>query len=314
MASPAADVSPLTCSDRSRHDRGGPRHPRLPAGRRLGARRPSPDRRLGARGLGLLAGHLATERRAQVERNLRRVDPTLSGARLRRLVDLTFESYARYYEESFRLPGTSAAALDAGFRADGWQHVDEALEAGRGAIMALPHLGGWEWSGFWVTQVQGRPVTAVVERLEPAALFDWFVELRRSFGFEIVPLGPEAGAATVRALKANHTLALLCDRDLAGDRSRGRVLRRAHPPARRPGHPRPAHRRAAAADRGLLRRARPAARVVLPALDTSRQGRLRDDVARVTQDLAYALEDLIRRAPEQWHLLQPNWPSDPRTR
>jgi len=49
---------------------------------------------------------------------------------------------------------------------------------------------------------------------------------------------------------------------------------------------------------------------VLPALDTSRQGRLRDDVARVTQDLAYALEDLIRRAPEQWHLLQPNWPSD----
>ena len=30
----------------------------------------------------------------------------------------------------------------------------------------------------------------------------------------------------------------------------------------------------------------------------------------MTQDLARALEDLIRRAPEQWHLLQPNWPSD----
>jgi KDO2-lipid IV(A) lauroyltransferase len=27
--------------------------------------------------------------------------------------------------------------------------------------------------------------------------------------------------------------------------------------------------------------------------------------------LAYELETLIRRAPEQWHLLQPNWPSDP---
>ena len=50
--------------------------------------------------------------------------------------------------------------------------------------------------------------------------------------------------------------------------------------------------------------------VVLPAIDTERRGKLRADVARVTQDLAHALEMLIRRAPEQWHLLQPNWPSD----
>jgi KDO2-lipid IV(A) lauroyltransferase len=31
----------------------------------------------------------------------------------------------------------------------------------------------------------------------------------------------------------------------------------------------------------------------------------------VTQLLAHELEFLIRRAPEQWHLFQPNWPSDP---
>ena len=40
-------------------------------------------------------------------------------------------------------------------------------------------------------------------------------------------------------------------------------------------------------------------------------GRLRDDVARITQDLAYELEAVIRRAPTQWHLFQANWPSDP---
>ena len=50
--------------------------------------------------------------------------------------------------------------------------------------------------------------------------------------------------------------------------------------------------------------------VVRPPLDMSRQGRLRADVERVTQDLATDLEGLIRRAPEQWHLFQPNWPSD----
>jgi KDO2-lipid IV(A) lauroyltransferase len=50
--------------------------------------------------------------------------------------------------------------------------------------------------------------------------------------------------------------------------------------------------------------------VVDPPLDTTRHGRLREDVARVTQDLARAMEVQIRRAPDQWHLLQPNWPSD----
>jgi KDO2-lipid IV(A) lauroyltransferase len=37
---------------------------------------------------------------------------------------------------------------------------------------------------------------------------------------------------------------------------------------------------------------------------------LRDDVARMTQRLAGEFEELIRAAPEQWHLMQPNWPSD----
>lgn len=260
--------------------------------------------------MGRLAARIATERRAQVERNLRRVDPSLSDAELGRLVQHTFESYARYYEESFRLPGTSAEDLDAGFTSEGYEHLDAALAAGHGAIMALPHLGGWEWSGFWLTQVKGVPVTAVVERLDPPALFEWFAGLRRSFGFEIVALGPEAGAATVRALKANHALALLSDRDLTGT---GPEVEFFGERTTLPGGPATLALRTGAA---ILPTAiyfdGPSSRhaVVLPALDTTRRGKLRDDVQRVTQDLAAALEVLIRKAPEQWHLLQPNWPSD----
>lgn len=260
--------------------------------------------------MGRLAARIATERRAQVERNLRRVDPSLTDAELARLVRHTFESYARYYEESFRLPGTSAEDLDAGFTHEGYEHLDAALASGDGAIIALPHLGGWEWSGFWLTQVRGIPVTAVVERLDPPELFEWFVGLRRSFGFEVVALGPEAGTATVRALNANHALALLCDRDLTGT---GPEVEFFGERTTLPGGPATLALRTGASilptaiyfDGPTSRHA-----VVLPALDTSRQGKLRDDVQRVTQDLAAALEVLIRRAPEQWHLLQPNWPSD----
>jgi KDO2-lipid IV(A) lauroyltransferase len=52
--------------------------------------------------------------------------------------------------------------------------------------------------------------------------------------------------------------------------------------------------------------------VVRPPLPVKRvEKRLRDDVARITQDLAVELEGLIRRAPSQWHMFQANWPSDP---
>lgn len=263
-----------------------------------------------ALGLGRLAARVAPRRRAQVERNLRRIDPTMDAETRRRAVRQTFESYARYYEESFRLPGTSASDLDEGFSHEGYEHLDEALALGNGVIMAMPHLGGWEWSGFWLTQVKGQRVTAVVEQLEPLALFDWFADLRRSFGFEIVPLGPAAGTATTRALRANHVLALLCDRDVSGT---GPEVTFFGERTTLPGGPATLALRTGAPilptgiyfDGPDNRHA-----VVLPPLDTTRRGKLRDDVQRVTQDLATALEVLIRRAPEQWHLLQPNWPSD----
>ncbi|HKA85872.1 MAG TPA: hypothetical protein VKD21_18540, partial [Acidimicrobiales bacterium] len=50
--------------------------------------------------------------------------------------------------------------------------------------------------------------------------------------------------------------------------------------------------------------------VIRPPIPVERRGSFRDDVARITQAMAGELEGLIRRRPEQWHLLQPNWPSD----
>jgi lauroyl/myristoyl acyltransferase len=35
-----------------------------------------------------------------------------------------------------------------------------------------------------------------------------------------------------------------------------------------------------------------------------------EQIQEGTQRLAVVLEEMIRRAPEQWHVLQPVWPSD----
>ena len=98
-----------------------------------------------ARG-GLLAWR-PSDRREMVERNLRRVDPGLRGAALRRRVQDVYASYGRYWAESFRLPAIGPARARR-------RHVVRGLRARRGgagrghrsAASCLPHLGGWEWA------------------------------------------------------------------------------------------------------------------------------------------------------------------------
>lgn len=50
--------------------------------------------------------------------------------------------------------------------------------------------------------------------------------------------------------------------------------------------------------------------VVHPAVEVPESEDRTERIRAGTQRLAKSLEQLILAAPEQWHLLQPNWPSD----
>jgi phosphatidylinositol dimannoside acyltransferase len=261
---------------------------------------------------GLGANASSRQRRAMIARHLRRVDPSLSGLALRRAVQQAFDSYAQYWLESFRLPNLSARAVDRGFEVDGYEHIVDGLAAGNGVILVLPHLGGWEWAGRWIAQ-QGPNITVVVEQIEPPELFDWFVDLRSALGMNVVPLGPGAGATVMKALKDNHVLCLLADRDLQGG---GPEVEFFGERTTMPAGPATLALRTGAPILPtavyFTGRVDGHSAWVRPPVPAERQAdRLRDDVARITQDLAAELEVLIRRAPSQWHMFQPNWPSDP---
>jgi phosphatidylinositol dimannoside acyltransferase len=259
---------------------------------------------------GAMAAQLMRGRRDLVARHQRRVRPELSGRALDRAVDAAFDSYARYWVESFRLPSLDADELDVAFSYEGYDHVVAAREEGRGVIVALPHLGGWEWAAFWLAEIEHVPITAVVEAIDPPELFEWFVAFRRSLGMHVVPLGPDAASAALHAVRHGEVLCLVCDRDIGGGGVEVEFFgeRTTLPPgpamlALRTG--------AALLPTAIYFDGAGHRAVVDPPLDTTRSGRgLRADVARVTQELAHALERLIREAPEQWHLMQPNWPSD----
>jgi KDO2-lipid IV(A) lauroyltransferase len=50
--------------------------------------------------------------------------------------------------------------------------------------------------------------------------------------------------------------------------------------------------------------------VVRPAIAVPEEGTRSQKVQIMTQRLATEMEGLIRQSPRQWHLVQPNWPSD----
>jgi lauroyl/myristoyl acyltransferase len=192
---------------------------------------------------------------------------------------------------------------------EGEDILRDAVAQGRGVVMALPHLGSWEWGGAWLA-IEGMPMTAVVERLEPPPLFEWFVAQRAAMGLTAVPLGDGSGAVLLKALRAGAVVGLVSDRDLPGTGVEVDFF------GERTTLPAGAATLALRTGALLL----PVAVYsgpgnwhtgrVHPPLDTTRTGSMRVDVSRLTQELATCFEDFIRARPEQWHLYQPNWPSD----
>ncbi|MCP2296890.1 KDO2-lipid IV(A) lauroyltransferase [Nocardia amikacinitolerans] len=174
----------------------------------------------------------------QLRRNLARVLATAPEEVPDDLVRASMRSYARYWCEAFRLPSMNPVRLAETIEsaATGLEHIHEAVERGRGAVLALPHSGNWDLAGVWLVQRVGSP-TVVAERLSPESLFRRFVRFRERLGFEIVPL---TGAATppfellTARLEQGRIVGLLGERDLSG---RGVPVAFFGEPARMPAGP-----------------------------------------------------------------------------
>ena len=224
------------------------------------------------------------------------------------LVRASLASYARYWREAFRLPSMDhqvlAEQLDES--SIGGPNVADALSAGRGAILALPHSGNWDMAGVWLTNTYGRFAT-VAERLKPESLYQRFVDYRESLGFEVLPLtGGARPPAEVLAerLRANGLVCLMSDRDLTRSGVEVDFFGEA---TRLPGGP---ARLAVETGAALL----PThshyegdgwVTTVHAPLDTAS-----GDVRVITQALADRFAANIAAHPADWHMLQPQWLAD----
>jgi lauroyl/myristoyl acyltransferase len=146
--------------------------------------------------------------------NLRLVRPELSESGLDALTHEAVRSYLRYWCESFRLPAWPIEDVVRRTRTVDEHYLRDAMAAGHGAVVPLPHMANWDWAGAWAC-AEVSPLCTVAERLKPERLYDEFVAYRRTLGMEILPL--TGGDATLPKLEAwvrgGRLVCLLADRD-----------------------------------------------------------------------------------------------------
>ncbi|MYV37313.1 phosphatidylinositol mannoside acyltransferase [Streptomyces sp. SID1328] len=265
--------------------------------------------------LGRTVADAAWKRRGKgvqrLEANYARVVPGASPERLAELSRAGMRSYLRYWMESFRLPAWSAERVRTGFDPKGAHHLTDGLAAGKGVILALPHLANWDLAGAWVTTTLGIPFTTVAERLKPETLYDRFVAYREGLGMEVLAhSGASAFGTLARRLRDGGLVCLVADRDLS---AAGVEVDFFGERARMPAGPALLAQQTGAQllpvtlwyDDSPVMQGR-----VHPPVEVPGTGTRIEKTAAMTQALADAFASGIAEHPEDWHMLQRLWLAD----
>ena len=158
---------------------------------------------------------LLSEKRRDLRANLKVVT---GGAGVERLVFSTFYKFARNWCDIMLMMGLRGERLLAliGRQCSG-KPLDDAIEAGRGAILLSIHLGNWELGGLGLAE-KGYRMNILTFREPDAKVNLKREQLRRERGINFIYVDREATSAlaiveAVNALNRNEVLAILGDRD-----------------------------------------------------------------------------------------------------
>lgn len=267
------------------------------------------------------AGRWAAGREGRGVRQLRANLRVATGGRLSdpelgALTERAVRSYARYWQEAFRLPVIEPGRIVGNTVTTGQDPVDRLRAEGRPIVFALPHSGNWDAAAVWLVDWLGGPFMTVAERLEPESLYERFVAYRESLGIRVVPLtgGPRPSSEVLKEwVSGGGTVCLLTDRDLG--RSGAPVTFFGRPTTMPTGPALLAAQTGAAlvpvvcafTDTGW-------SVLFCPEVPVQGPGRLRDRVTTATQAVADAFTAGIPQRPEDWHMLRRIWadvPPDP---
>jgi len=124
-----------------------------------------------------------------------------------------FRNFAKYLVDFFRFQNLDADYVEKNIKFENLEYVDAALKNKKGLISVTAHIGNWELAGAALS-LKGYPISAVALSHKNKKVNDFFIRQRESKKLNVIPFG-NAARACLSALKQNHLLALVGDRDFS---------------------------------------------------------------------------------------------------
>jgi KDO2-lipid IV(A) lauroyltransferase len=232
--------------------------------------------------------------------------PVVDGKELRALSRAALHSYARYWLEVFRLPAIPVERIVSGMHIDpaGEAELFANLKAGRGVVVALPHMGNFEQAGAWVVARGAGTFTTVAERLRPESVYEAFVRFRQSLGMEVLPLtgGHSPFGTLAQRLRAGGLVCLVSDRDL---KETGVEVEMFGEQARIAATAALAlHTGAALMPVGTWFEGDDWGAHIYEEIPVPASGTRAEKIAEMSQQMARVFEQAIAEHPQDWHMLQ----------
>ena len=277
--------------------------------RTLGAIAPRVSMRFGYAVAGWLAD-LLYARNIQAVRGLRdnirhAMGPTASAAQVNETARRAYRTLFLGYWDMFRLPTWTVEQLRAIVQIVGWETVEKARALEHGVLLCSAHLGQFE-AGLHIVAMNGVPVLAPAEHIQPERLYRFLTDLRTRHGLRFIP-SDGSMLEVFRALKRNEAVGLALDRDTTESGVDVTLCgKRAHVPD---GYARIAAKTRTPLITGFCYRLPDGrARIEMQAVYLPDPTADRNEIYRTALDFGVReLERTITAHPEQWVLTTPIW-------
>ncbi|HQT43233.1 MAG TPA: lysophospholipid acyltransferase family protein [Halothiobacillus sp.] len=163
-------------------------------------------------GFGWLAWATHSAMRKTAEENIQRCLPELSPDEQRQLVRETLHETGKTITELGMIwQGSKSRIESLATRIEGQEILEQALAAGRGAILLAPHSGAWELGGLYTAT--RTPMTTLYRPPREPAFEELMNRARERFGAQLVPANRHGVKALLLALRRGEVVAILPDQE-----------------------------------------------------------------------------------------------------
>jgi KDO2-lipid IV(A) lauroyltransferase len=190
---------------------------------------------------------------------------------------------------------------------EGFDRVVDMVRDGRSVVVFTGHCGNWEWLATAVGQ--RVPVTVLQRERTEAGLNDFIAGIRARSGIHTIDRGTTAaGRELIRAMRKPGCVAFLIDQSIRAESAKVPFFGQ---PALTPIGPATLAIRAGAVAVAAFIERRPDGTQLIrfqEPIETHRD----DDPIELTARLTRAIENQIRRVPEQWVWMHDRWRDRPK--